>query len=50
MSSRSHLEVRPVTVIKSAVGVMSVPSIGKARYFVTFTDKASGHVKSFAIK
>lgn len=46
MPSTTHEEVRPGEVIHTDVAAMNVPSIGGARYFVSFIDEVSGHVKA----
>lgn len=50
MPSRTHVEVRPGAVIRTDVSVMNVPSIGRARYFVTSIDEVSSYVKVFHMK
>lgn len=46
MRSRTTLESRLGAVLHIAFAETNVPSVNGAKYFVTFIDKASGHVSA----
>lgn len=47
---RTHVETIPGEVIDTDVAAMNVQFMGGARYFVTFIDEASGHVRTLHMK
>lgn len=50
MTSRTHVEVRRGAEIHTNVAVMSLPLIGGAKYYTTFINEASGHLRAFHMK
>lgn len=46
----THVVIRPEATMHTDVVIMNVPAICETRYFVTFIDKASGHLRSFPMK
>lgn len=50
MCSQTSLESRPATVWHTDVAELNVPSVGEAKYFVTFINEVSRYVNTSHIK
>ena len=50
MKSKSYVTDVPGTIVHSDVAEMNLMSLGSAKYFVTFVDEASGHVRVMHLK